>query len=67
MKEFESLVNTEGSKTCVMRSSSAFLFESLVNTEGSKTQSATFTSPEKFESLVNTEVINKTEINQRES
>ena len=43
------------------------VFESLVNTEGSKTFLWIFYSCIWFESLVNTEVINKTEINQRES
>ena len=34
---FESLVNTEGSKTQYVKELSEKLFESLVNTEGSKT------------------------------
>ena len=34
---FESLVNTEGSKTVFVRKHKGKRFESLVNTEGSKT------------------------------
>ena len=42
---FESLVNTEGSKTLWMRTRKRNAFESLVNTEGSKTANAAYMFP----------------------
>ncbi len=52
---FESLVNTEGSKTFKFCRSDLLQFESLVNTEGSKTTEPVTVQPFTFESLVNTE------------
>ena len=53
--QFESLVNTEGSKTSYSCSAVGILFESLVNTEGSKTREDFIDQMKEFESLVNTE------------